>query len=909
LPKYSPSWDSGELSLYDPLNLVGWKHLKTYLIKNYQYKEGCTLFDVPYDWRKNINKSAETYLKKWIDHAKKIAGTDKVHIIAHSMGGLLARAYIQNIKSDNDIDIARLAMVGTPNHGAALAYYLWEGGDPDTADKNSNYISHLTHFYLMTTSKMYYTFHNEFVAFPIPKYKTSKAFLINPVYSIDLDLTLLPDSDKKIWTLIHNQAPSIRQLLPVYDFALSHDGEENNISKCQNDFLLALNNDPNILRMVSYSEDQSSYDNNKVITKLFAGKNKQTIKTINVGNPPEESSFYSPNIIKEACYKKEPQIKENFLYLYPDGVPDLSPVKTDAGDATVLLESVNINYSNGDNNLSLTPEVAEGSHSSLINEFKKEIAMFITQDNEWNLSKRQKSSISDTEQITALSLGVIGRVQPYIENSSSLGTGIHYLNKSREDNIPESSVEISTDSGNIIIESPEAGLYTVHIRGIYHEDYFLFLTYHTEEFTETLSYHAYNHAETTHFTFYLDSNSLTVNHSVPVTITVTSEAIESSGKTRLSWNVSENENVVSYNVYNKKRGQLYYAKLANVNETFLSTDDHWAENDETEVIRYAVSALDHEGNESFLSPLVSNKCSSSNPPQTDLQENLSVQITFTGDLASPVWSPDDKILGFKKGNNVWTMNIDGTNAVQISTMPSYRRAWGPTFQPGSELLYYMDNSPTGADWWWFIKTSYDGSLGRNEVTKLVPGGHGNSPPRFSSDGNKIAFIHIAYMQNNIKHMYIKYRNADGSNERTVLSDDNICWKEVYWGKGISSDKLFYNKKEDDVISIFMISPDGTGETKITDKKTGDCILSDTSPDGNKVLFIKDHQVCSINIDGTNLTQLTDDIYTNSSPAYSPDGTKTMVMKMGLLLDMKFNLESGIIVKKRKSKRYQLYLWI
>ena len=63
------------------------------------------------------SESIETYairLKELIDLLKFRTGRDKVIIIAHSMGGLVARSYMQ-IFGDNDVD--KLIMIAAPNKG------------------------------------------------------------------------------------------------------------------------------------------------------------------------------------------------------------------------------------------------------------------------------------------------------------------------------------------------------------------------------------------------------------------------------------------------------------------------------------------------------------------------------------------------------------------------------------------------------------------------------------------------------------------------------------------------------------------------------------------------------------------------------------------------------------------------
>ncbi len=92
------------------------------------YRRNRDLFVAFYDWRKPVEESARNYLVPWIDRAKKAAGADKVILIGHSMGGLVARSYIQSSAYRNDVD--RLITLGTPHRGSAEAYTAWAGAEP-----------------------------------------------------------------------------------------------------------------------------------------------------------------------------------------------------------------------------------------------------------------------------------------------------------------------------------------------------------------------------------------------------------------------------------------------------------------------------------------------------------------------------------------------------------------------------------------------------------------------------------------------------------------------------------------------------------------------------------------------------------------------------------------------------------
>ncbi len=89
------------------------------------YTPNVDLFTFPYNWRKS-NVETAILLKEKIDAVKAICACDKVDLVAHSMGGLVARQYIQSASYEQDVD--QLIFLGTPHLGAPKAYLMWEGG-------------------------------------------------------------------------------------------------------------------------------------------------------------------------------------------------------------------------------------------------------------------------------------------------------------------------------------------------------------------------------------------------------------------------------------------------------------------------------------------------------------------------------------------------------------------------------------------------------------------------------------------------------------------------------------------------------------------------------------------------------------------------------------------------------------
>lgn len=89
------------------------------------YSLNQNLFYFPYDWRLDLNDTASSLADK-IEQIKSQTGAEKVSVVAHSMGGLLAKEYIAQNGKDS---IDKLIFVGTPHLGAPKAGKIIIAGD------------------------------------------------------------------------------------------------------------------------------------------------------------------------------------------------------------------------------------------------------------------------------------------------------------------------------------------------------------------------------------------------------------------------------------------------------------------------------------------------------------------------------------------------------------------------------------------------------------------------------------------------------------------------------------------------------------------------------------------------------------------------------------------------------------
>gem|GEM_PF-2025450 len=108
-----------------PLGTSAYRYFAKALILNNYYHDKDFFWGF-YDWRISCENSAKKYLEKIIDNAKEKSNHFQVHIVAHSMGGLVTRSYIEGEGFRDDID--RFIAAGTPHLGASEVYPIWEGG-------------------------------------------------------------------------------------------------------------------------------------------------------------------------------------------------------------------------------------------------------------------------------------------------------------------------------------------------------------------------------------------------------------------------------------------------------------------------------------------------------------------------------------------------------------------------------------------------------------------------------------------------------------------------------------------------------------------------------------------------------------------------------------------------------------
>jgi len=95
--------------------------------QNNGYQLGTNFFVWNYDWRKSLGEIA-TDLNEFISSNSKLQSASKIDFVDHSLGGLVARTWIQNFDTGQNRKTHKLITVGSPHYGVVQAYEALAGG-------------------------------------------------------------------------------------------------------------------------------------------------------------------------------------------------------------------------------------------------------------------------------------------------------------------------------------------------------------------------------------------------------------------------------------------------------------------------------------------------------------------------------------------------------------------------------------------------------------------------------------------------------------------------------------------------------------------------------------------------------------------------------------------------------------
>ena len=242
---------------------------------------------------------------------------------------------------------------------------------------------------------------------------------------------------------------------------------------------------------------------------------------------------------------------------------------------------------------------------------------------------------------------------------------------------------------------------------------------------------------------------------------------------------------------------------------------------------------------------------------------------------SGFWSPDGQKIAFSRiistnVRQIWTMNADGTNKVNISGTNAFDVVY--RYSPNGQKILFTRSTAVNQSSIWVMNP--DGS---NKVRLTNDANFVDLRPEWSPNGTQISFSRCTPVTF-ICDIYTM--NADGSNQtnRTAsFTDDDDLSRWSADGKII----FIRGGTASGFRDIFSMNPDGTNVQRLTTTAiptfTADLIVSPTI---NKMMFVRaqegpveSHEIYTMNTDGSNTLNLTNNSLYDGISAWSPDSSK------------------------------------
>ena len=565
LPSDMPA-DASDLRIHAEA-LTGFDDLRSVLTQL-----GYHVVECPYDWRINCAKAYEEYLVDKIDEALKESTTGKVHIVAHSMGGLVVRAYIQD-KENYRNDIDKVAFVGTPQRGSCNPYCIWEGGDPKLVDNT------LYKWYFKALNIYFYT------------------DTLKKLWDSKRRGGWSEWNHKAIRAFVQDETPSLRELMYTEQFLTDyfHEWGVKETGGNVNTWLKELNEGLGDYNAPSSVMSSTGDSGTKVEARVFAGgKDNSTITWVKTalvkGSIGWANDLYEDGI---------PSV------LYFDSIP-FANVKWGKGDGTVPYDSAV--YPSNSNWAALCPTTSQSGHASLVKDFLGEIVAFLDPE----AGSAAARDLSGTTGGAELSVSILGDMRVLVTDSQSRKTGADTATGSPLMEIPDSKCAFDATGGEAGVEDPAAGTYQITYFGGADRDFQIDIEYRDDDVSETYNYRGFRPAAARTFSVVINpSGSPRVTVTTPATAPTNLQAnpyISGTEKTRLTWTATGEAGLTGYNIYAVAELEPYFTKVTTVGAgtTSYNTADAWSSDSSTTVKTYAVAAVKTGGIESFFSNLAQN---------------------------------------------------------------------------------------------------------------------------------------------------------------------------------------------------------------------------------------------------------------------------------------------------------------
>lgn len=255
------------------------------------------------------------------------------------------------------------------------------------------------------------------------------------------------------------------------------------------------------------------------------------------------------------------------------------------------------------------------------------------------------------------------------------------------------------------------------------------------------------------------------------------------------------------------------------------------------------------------------------------------RLLTNSDAVQPSWSPGGQRIAYwalQQGSgqrDLWTIPAGGGEAARVTNDEALD--WNPVWSPDGKYLYFASDRGGSMNFWRVAVDESSGEVQGTPETVLTPSVY-SQHLSFSGDGKRLAYVQKSETRNLQRSAFDPLREVTTGQPEPVtqgtkyISDPDLSPDEEWF---VCSSQ---GERQEDIL---LIKGDGTEQRQLTND-----VFRDRgprwSPDGQRIAFYSDRsgrfEVWTINSDSTGLRQLT---YTSGPstvfPIWSPDGNQML----------------------------------
>jgi thermitase len=226
----------------------------------------------------------------------------------------------------------------------------------------------------------------------------------------------------------------------------------------------------------------------------------------------------------------------------------------------------------------------------------------------------------------------------------------------------------------------------------------------------------------------------------------------------------------------------------------------------------------------------------------------------------PAISPDGTKIAYSRSNQIWIMDIEGSNPVQLTSCDGGNTfpAWSPD---GSKIAFVSSADGNG-------EISIINTDGNSQINLTNNKFYSDLHPSWSPDGTQIVFD-----SDRTECFEIYKMNADGSNLIRLTYDSAYSYNPKWSPDGRKI--LFVSNKDSNHEEIYTMNPDGSDPVKLLTTQYNLLDIFPTwSPDGSQIAFSMamgpNTEIFIMNVDGSTFFRLTNDTTSDNWPSWGLD---------------------------------------